>query len=263
MDPKPSVMTITAIDNRAKAFRKNGLLIIPKVFDASEIKAINDEATLLWQTQKECVPQNLRLGLRADESGGKILDRLDPVEDISKIFYQLNRNASLLLIAEALLGESVVVLKEKLIYKEPGSGGFAAHRDDPYFNISGVPGEQTISIAVALEGAYKENGGIEFFPEQRLKDLASPAEEVRDIDETFLSNSKKIRADLSPGDVVIYDALIPHRSNTNRSNTSRRTYTITYAPARYEGCRDKYYKERLKQQEKERETEFDGPFFII
>lgn len=259
-------MTFTLTDKTAAAFKADGLLIISKVFGEDEIQAFNDEASLLWQqlqqTEKQCVPQNLRLGLRADEGGSKVLDRLDPVEDISNVFYQLNRNPRLLLIAEILLDEPVVVLKEKLIYKEPGSGGFAAHRDDPYFNISGVPSEQTISIAVALEKANEENGGIEFFPELRLKDLASPTDETRDIAEKALLNSKKVKADLSPGDIAIYDGLIPHRSNTNKSNVSRRTYTITYAPARYENCRDKYYKARLKQQEKERETEFDGPFFI-
>ena len=245
-----------------KALDEQGVCLLLALFSENEIADFRQEVDRLWQMQQERVPQNLRLGLRVDAQGKTVIDRMDPVEDISKVFYQLNRHQKLLDIVQGVFGEEALVMKEKLIFKAPGTQGFSVHRDDPYFCISGVPGEKVLSIAIALDAAKKENGNIEFFPELTKKTVAADKDEARDIDRNALENSKLFSPELQPGDAVIYNALIPHQSGTNNGSSSRRTYTISYVPASYHDARKKYYEIRYQQQQQEREGKFKGPFFV-
>lgn len=245
-----------------KALSEQGVCLAPALFSKSEINSFCAEANRLWETQEHRVAQNLRLGLRKDAQGQMVLDRMDPVEDISELFYQLNRHKKLLAIMESIFQDNAVVMKEKLIFKLPGTQGFSVHRDEPYFSISGVPGDKIISIAIALDEAKKENGNIEFFPELTKKTLTADKNEQRDIAADAVIKSKVFSPKLKAGDAVLYNALIPHQSGINTGEHPRRTYTISYAPARYAECRQNYYQTRYQQQQEERQAKIDGPFFI-
>jgi len=241
---------------------EQGVCLLPGFFTAKEIKMFCDEAEHLWQTQEQRVAQNLRLGLRVDQQGNTVLDRIDPVEDISEVFFQLNRHPKLLEIIESVFGKKALVMKEKLIYKFPGTSGFGAHRDEPYFGVSGVPGEQMLSVAIALDAARRQNGNMEFFPTLTRMAVAAEKNEPRDVAPEALINIKPFSPELNAGDVVIFNGLIPHQSGVNTGTQSRRTYTITYAPDSYPECRNNYYRIRYQQMQQERQGKFAGPFFV-
>ena len=245
-----------------KALNEQGVCLLPALLSENEIESFRQEVVRLWENQQERVPQNLRLGLRIDEQGNTVLDRMDPVEDISKVLYQLNRHKKILDIVGNVFGEPALVMKEKLIFKRPGTQGFSVHRDDPYFCISGVPGEKILSIAIALDAARKENGNIEFFPSLTHKTVAADKNEARDLDRKALGNNKVFSPELKVGDAVLYNALIPHQSGINTGSASRRTYIISYVPASYPDARKKYYEIRYQQQQQERQGKFKGPFFV-
>lgn len=243
-------------------YQTNGIFFLSQFFSKPEVENLNNEATRLWREQEHLVPQNLRVGLRTDENGKISLDRIDPVCDISKIFDDVNHHPKLMAIAETLLGGPVMVMKEKLIYKAPGTSGFGLHRDGPYVDIGGAPGNEIISCTIALDDATTENGAIEFFPATQDEALESPSSEPRDILDSAVANKPSIVAEISAGDVIVFSAMIPHRSGPNLTNQSRRTYTVNYAPAKYANCRDGYYQKRLEQQANERKGQIEGPFFI-
>lgn len=257
---------VMMINTNAAAIRKaidgQGVCVLPGLFGQNEIDAYCQEVQRLWDGQQERVPQNLRLGLRADGQGATVIDRMDPVEDISEVFFQLNRHGRILDIMESIYGEAALVMKEKLIFKRPGTQGFAVHRDEPYFCISGVPGEKVLSIAIALDPANRENGNIEFYPSLTHVPVAADKQEPRDLDRAALGSCKVFSPELKAGDAVIYNALVPHQSGANLGKTSRRTYTISYTPASYPDAREKYYRIRYRQQQQEREGRFTGPFFV-
>ena len=243
-------------------YRENGISFLTGVLTENDVKALNAEATQLWRTQEHLVPQNLRVGLRTDENDLILLDRIDPVYDISKVFDDLNHHPKLISIAEQLLGCPVIVMKEKLIYKEPGTSGFGLHRDGPYVDVGGVPAHEIISCAIALDEATRENGAIEFFPTIQDDALEAPPSEPRDILDSAVKDKRSIVAEIPAGEIIFFSAMVPHRSDSNRSKQSRRTYTVNYAPAKYTNCRDGYYQKRFEQQENERVSKIEGPFFV-
>lgn len=64
--------------------------------------------------------------------------------------------------------------------------------------------------------------------------------------------------ELQPGDAILFDGQVPHRSAPNHSSRSRRTYIISYVPARYPYARRNYYAGRLTEQGREREGRHAG-----
>ncbi len=243
------------IRDAVAAYRRAGAGLIRGLVAANEIATLRAETDRLWQEFQSCGPLNLRIGIRKDLSGNTVLDRLDPVADVSPLFAALNRDPALIRIAEAGLGEPVTIMKEKLIYKRPGTAGFGAHRDQAYTTAkSGVPGVEVLTLSLALDPAPLASGPTEFFPSLRLKPVPAPPDEPRDVDEAALEGVESLLSELEPGDAILFDGQVPHRSARNQSDRSRRTYMISYVPARYPDARDNYYAARLVEQAREREA---------
>jgi ectoine hydroxylase-related dioxygenase (phytanoyl-CoA dioxygenase family) len=58
---------------------------------------------------------------------------------------------------------------------------------------------------------------------------------------------------LQPGDAVVFDGQVPHRSGLNRSDTPRLTYMVTFVPARFDQARRDYYQaSRLEKHQQRR-----------
>jgi len=258
-----SILTVVDLTKLKTAFDRDGVVVQRGLLDEADIHVMQEEVQRLWQTQLDLRAQNLRVALRHNSKGEWALDRLDPVADISTVFQQVNNDPRLLLLVQTLLGGEVRVLKEKIIYKRPGVEGFGFHRDEPYFGLSGVPGDEMVSLCIAIDPTTAENGATEFYPQLRLRELQSVADEPRDIAESELAKQPPLKPFLQPGDAVMFDGLIPHRAAMNHSSQSRCTYFVTYAPVQYVDCRERYYRYRELEQAEERAKEFAGPFYII
>ncbi len=242
--------------------RRKGFSVIRKVLTDKEISEIAAEAITLWDRQGALTAYNLRVGLRRDPSGKDILERLDPVSDISELFRDLARDHRLVGLAEGFLKGPVIPLKDKLIYKWPGCSGYGLHRDEPYFGISGVPAKDMLSVYIAIDRADNENGAIQFYPTFRERSLPSPPNEPRDIAEEAVSDTEPSCPSLDPGDVLIFDGIIPHKSDRNTSRRSRMMCTITYALAKHSDCFERYYRARSEQLVEERRHQYPGRFFF-
>lgn len=245
-----------------EAFAHHGAAVLRGVLDAPAVAALRDEAERLWAEQTRLEPQNLRLGLRRDRAGAWVLDRLDPVADLSRRFDELNRDPRLLGPVREVLGEAPAVLKEKLVYKRPGTHGFGPHRDGHYFGAAGAAAEEVVTVMLALDAADATNGAVILYPALRQAELASPADEPRDIAPEALPHALAVQPALNAGDLLLFDGCVPHCSEPNRSRRPRRAYFVTYAPARLPRLRARYYEQRLREQEAERAAHHDGPFYF-
>lgn len=252
------------IDDAISEYKQNGVCVIKDLLNINEVELLQKEASRLWTDQKDLTLFNLRIGTRKDLDGKVVLERLDPVVDISKIFSAINEDERIVKLAQIGLGEKVMVLKEKLIYKWPGTCGYGVHRDEPYLSVSenGPTGNEILSILIALDKSDTENGAIKFYPSLRFKELASPAEEVRDIDNVEIEGVPFLMLELNPGDIVLFDGNMPHSSDFNRSKRTRRTYMVTYASQKYTECREDYYRFRYEEILKDRQKSHDGTFHI-
>jgi len=245
------------------SYVERGYGLIRGMLAADEIERLVLESERLWRRHEGAGPRNLRLGIRTDRAGAPVLDRLDPVTDVSGIFEALNRDPRFIAIAASGLGESVTVMKEKLIYRWPGSSGFGPHRDQAYnTEWSGVPGAEVMTIAVALDRVTRASGPMEFFPSLRTRPTAAPADEPRDIDARELLGVESCLPEMEPGDAILFDGQIPHRSDWNRNDHCRRIYMISYVPARYPQARTKFYAGRFAAQREIRRDIVAGELFF-
>lgn len=244
-------------------FARSGCGIARSLLGPDEVEPLISESMALWHRFRDGGASNLRIGIRLDRSDRPLLERLDPVSDISPRFHSLNGHASLLSIAESGLGGSVSVMKEKLIYKWPGTPGFGPHRDGQYNTPrTGIPGSQALTICLALTRADQANGALELFPSLRTAVLAAPPEEPRDIAESELAGVESVMPVLEPGDAVIFDGQVPHRSGWNHSDAPRLTYMITFVPERYVHARDDYYEARRQELGQQRRHLQSNPLYF-
>lgn len=155
-----------------------------------------------------------------------------------------------------LLGEPAVVFKDKINMKAAGGAAFTPHQDAPAYVDFGVP--YHVTVMIPIDPFTAENGCLEmardaaqtrFLPQN--PDGTLRAEQVA----SFTWDPVLAR----PGDVIVFDSYVPHRSGPNRSGGPRRAYYVTYNRASDGDRRDAYYerKRELFPQECERRPGVD------
>ena len=140
--------------------------------------------------------------------------------------------------AAELLGEAVVIYKEKVNYKHPGGGGFAAHQDGRAYDANNL----FITCLVAVDSMTAENGCLEFAGGIYTKLLPDNGDGCLHDDVSEVCHWQPVL--LEPGEVVFFSSLVPHRSGPNSSDCSRRTLYLTYNGISSGDRRVEYYRAR-------------------
>jgi Phytanoyl-CoA dioxygenase (PhyH) len=145
----------------------------------------------------------------------------------------------------ALLGEEMVLFKEKLNLKPPGGSGFAPHLDGPSLRVAlGNEGPRHfVTVMVAIDnmtsqngclrlckGAWSEENAVKVIPPEkdaspdaggRAGAISSEIAESLDYDDLVCDG----------GSIAAFSEWTPHRSAANTSPFPRRAVFLTYNPA--------------------------------
>lgn len=108
---------------------------------------------------------------------------------------------------------------------------------------------------VPLDPATIENGCLFFAPGHDQGLL--PNTDGR-IASDWLETAQWVPVPAEPGDLVFFDSYAPHKSDTNRSNTSRRIMYLTYNAASKGDFREVYYADKRKEFAEEGERGASG-----
>ena len=138
-----------------------------------------------------------------------------------------------------LLGEEAVMFKEKINFKMPGGDGFKPHQDSQagwedyasYF----------INVMVCIDEATIENGCLQLVAGYQNKGLFREWEPLTDED---MSGMTFIHYPTNPGDLVFFDCYVPHASEPNMTNKTRRLYFATYNRMSEGEHLDRYYADK-------------------
>ena len=225
---------------KLQRYYTNGYAWLRGVFTPEEAAEWQREADRLRAAPEYEDPYNLRVGHRTVD-GEKVLERCDPLRDISPVFARLSTDRRILEPLSEIFEGEPKLFKDKLIYKLPGVSGYTMHQDAAWWQ--GFPIEDLVSVMVAVDGASAENGGVEFFPGYHDHFRSTPGqlrnmnnEEVAEID---LSTGEIPQTE--PGDMVIFHSFTPHRSGVNPSDKSRRQLYLTYSHGRHGDLYDAHY----------------------
>ena len=138
-------------------WKTDGYLKIPGFFSEEEVAALQAWVSEIscwkpiqdkWMHHYESTPDGPRLsrsenfvpfhsGMKSTVTGGKVLE-----------------------VVSDLMGEPAVLYKEKINYKYPGGGGYAAHQDAPAYEFI----DYHITCLISVDPATQESGCLYFSP---------------------------------------------------------------------------------------------------
>jgi 2-aminoethylphosphonate dioxygenase len=213
------------------------------------------EEVLVWKAEVERIfalpglldPLNVRVEGRRHAQHRTVPDRLDPVLDLSPVFASLVKDPRVCAIAAALIGDSVEILRCKLIRKSPGTAGYGMHQDYPYWEFMGVPANAILTVGVCIDEASEVSGGMEFFRGLHDKKQSADPNDPRDVDPAKIDASLSVRPNASAGDLIFFHSLIPHRSSPNLSEHNRALLLPTFSGKSYGALYKPYHQEYLSR----------------
>ena len=219
-------------------FARDGYVVVPGAFDAGDAATIER-----WTREVTELPEEPgRHWVFHEESsldGRDLINRIEYIRRFHDGFAELTD--ILAAPAAQALGEDVVLFKEKINFKMPGGGGFEPHQDsqagwEDY-------ADNFVNVMVCIDEATRENGCLELAPGQNRNGLLRGMEPLTEDD---IKDMEFIAHPTKPGDIALFDAYTPHRSDPNPTGTTRRIYYATYNRASEGDHLERYYADKRR-----------------
>lgn len=157
---------------------------------------------------------------------------------------------------EMVVGQPVTLFKDKCNYKNPGGGAFPPHQDITAYRHFNT--QYQITAAIMLDYAVIANGALEMASYWKVAPEGTPFNKTPrgnlpllpsyvggrrngDIVDELSSRMKWELIEAVPGDIILFDSYVPHRSGPNDSTVSRRVLFFTFNLASEGDLYSKYY----------------------
>ncbi len=168
-----------------------------------------------------------------DEEENQIVRRLRQVYERDILFRQWIENEKIRPILKQILDDEVVIVTahhNSIMTKMPQrSTQTRWHQDRRYWRYSD---NNLVSVWLALDDEYSQNGVLEFIPQSHKMVFApEQLDEKSYLKEEYLPNKsiidKKCSFELHKGDVVIFHSLLMHRANRNETDRPKISFVYT------------------------------------
>lgn len=138
-----------------------------------------------------------------------------------------------------LCGEPVVVFKDKINFKMAGGIGYAPHQDEPSYDMfkQGLH----LTALITADPMDKNNGCLSMVPGNWQEGNWLKLNQHGDIDEEIADKFEYDDIEADAGTVVLFNSIIPHKSNKNNTDKARRAYYITWNGVSRGDRRDEFY----------------------
>jgi hypothetical protein len=225
-----------------EAFRRDGFVVVPGLFDDGEIRRISQWTDELQARPEVAGGQMMYFEPSLLEPGARVLQRIENFCPFHRGFADLCDADTLCGSVSQLFGEPAVLFKDKINFKLPGGGGFKPHQDQQAGWSSYA--DLFITAMVSIDSTTAENGCLELCAGQHTRGLLG--------DEwTPLTDDDMRRLGARPvptlaGDAVFFDSYTPHASAPNLTAVRRRVLYITYNRRSAGDHRARYYADKRK-----------------
>jgi ectoine hydroxylase-related dioxygenase (phytanoyl-CoA dioxygenase family) len=207
-------------------FHSDGYLVVHGLFTGAEVADIRSWTDEVQRWPE--IPGRHMMYFEQSRTGERLLNRMENVLPYHEGFRRLAAGRQLCCACGQLLGEPVVLFKDKINFKLPGGGGFEAHQDvqagwSRYASLH-------ITALVAVDRATVANGCLEIAADFRGAH-ALIGREWEPLNAQQLAGLHWRCLEAEPGDVVFFDSFVPHRSAPNATAEARRVLYYTYNKA--------------------------------
>jgi phytanoyl-CoA hydroxylase len=248
-----------------KQFQEDGFIILRDFSDPAECEAILDVAKAHLKHRIEPIETEVGYDQKSKEYRTDVADytslpterpetvrRLRQVYERDILFKNWMENEKIRPILQQILGDQVVITTahhNSIMTKMPHhSTQTRWHQDRRYWRYSD---NNLVSIWLALDSEYNENGVLEFIPgSHRMSFEADQFDEKEYFREDSPKNlpliEKKVSTTLKKGDVIIFHSLLLHRANKNETDAPKIAFVYTVKGAKtksIEGSRSAEYSE--------------------
>ncbi|WP_158710966.1 phytanoyl-CoA dioxygenase family protein [Streptomyces albus] len=243
---------MTDLAESTKQYWKDGYTVLRRLYSDEEITGFRAECERLWNLDGLDDDLNLRTEFRRGPDGQYAFDRLDPVLDISPTLTGAATHPALMRALATVLGGPAQLLKAKLIRKEPGVNGYAAHQDFLYWKWLDTRPDLLTTVVINLYPSDERSGGIGFYRGGHQELLPGPPDNPEgDFDPSRLDPSDIDVPALDAGDALVFHSLAPHFSGRNNSERPRTVLLPSYCVSDEPGLYQKYYKREIVRRCKE------------
>ena len=213
-------MTITREDFHH--WQQHGWLLLRQMLDGPTMARIHREINNLVSLD-HATGQSLHY--YEDSPAGPLLCRTERFLEDSELLSDLILRGAIPETAGRILGEPVLLFKEKVNYKLPGGAGFAPHQDAAAYDFIDLH----ITCLLAVDTMTVENGCLEF-ARQRERTLVA-VNDVGCVREDVAADLEWEAMEMQPGDLLFFDSYAIHRSGPNLGDSARRAIYLTYNAA--------------------------------
>ncbi len=231
MTPEPVLS-----EHQIRVFKRDGYVLVKGMYNPDESRTISE-----WTDELAACPEAPGKAMMyfetSDLDRSRILCRIENFVPFHEGFSQLIQRRRMEQSVAELLGEPVVLFKDKINFKLPGADRFRAHQDvqagwDKYAPIH-------ITAMVAIDETNEENGSLEIIAGLHRKGMLGKMWAPLTAEETGHVVYRAVHC--QPGDAIFFDSYTPHRSHANHSDKARRVLYITYNSASAGDHRERYY----------------------
>ncbi len=218
-------------------WQQRGWIHLPGWFNDEEMSRLQQVTTAL-----EALPEAAGKWMKYYE-GDQLLCRVENFLQYEPLFDEICRGEAALNLLSQLLGKEAVLFKEKINFKLPGGEGFAPHQDAPAFTSFGQSFH--ITMMLSIDASTLHNGCFE------IADVPRQVSQLAVNDDLTISK-REVDAltwqpvETKPGDLLLFDSYVPHRSAPNDSAVARRALYATYARASDGDHREAYFDEKRR-----------------
>ena len=207
-------------------FVTNGFVLKKGLFSNKEIDKLN-QYIAIRQDKEESARETTT-------STGKLTMTMwnHPSEDL---FGKFSTNERIVKPMEIFLNDEVYHYHSKIIWKNPGDGGFDWHQDYGYWYHNACLYPDMASCFIMLDKANKENGCLKVLKGShrvgRISHARSDTPEQTADNERIRELEKRHEAvyiEAEPGDALFFHANLLHSSDANKSQNSRRTLIVCF-----------------------------------
>ncbi|WP_289414046.1 phytanoyl-CoA dioxygenase family protein [Sulfurovum zhangzhouensis] len=246
-------------------FQNDGFIILRDFADPAQCEAILDVAKAHLKHRIEPIETETGYDIKSKEYRTDVADytslpteqektvrRLRQVYSRDILFKKWMENEKIRPILEQILDDQVVITTahhNSIMTKMPHrSTQTRWHQDRRYWRYSD---NNLVSIWLALDSEYNDNGVLEFIPgSHRMKFEADQFDEKEYFREDCEKNipliETKVSTTLKRGDVIIFHSLLLHRANKNETDTPKIAFVYTVKGAKtkaLEGSRSAEFSE--------------------
>lgn len=224
-------------------YKSDNIIIYKGLYDSSVISNLSNEI----DSYKTNIPlPNTIIRYK----GENVFDRIENFVDYcSSSLRNVLLNEFIDEILEIITGKNMILLKDKINYKLQGTGKFVPHQDI----VAGwdIYGSVHVNYSLAFDDCTKHNGLLYFskgnYQNVLLSDMKTP------MADSVVKSLNWTPCYMEKGDAIFFSSYIPHYSDQNDSNSSRRVSFLTFITAtdnqsENSNIRNNFYANKIKKQ---------------